>query len=85
MNRPQREMLIEDLMLKSSRVDDEDKDEVAYASIVARARFHEDGMPYLFEAVEKDTGRSLALPSAWVELIERRLEERYAPRVLEEV
>lgn len=84
MNRPQREMLIEDLELKSSRSDDEDKDEVAYASIVARARFHPDGHPYLYEAIEKDTGRSLTLPSSWVELIERRLEERYAPRVLEE-
>jgi len=75
---PERELLIEDLELR-------DGDDLhAFASVVAVARFYEDGTPYLYEAVEKDTGRSLSLPSAWVELLERRLEERYAPRKVEE-
>lgn len=74
---PERELLIEDLELKVG-------EDSAYCSLIAVARFYEDGTPYLYEAIEADTGRSLAFPSAYVELIERQLEERYAPRALEE-
>lgn len=74
---PERELLIEDVEFKVG-------DHVGYASIVARARFYSDGIPYLFEAIDKDTGQSLALPSSFVAAIEEELEERYAPREVEE-
>lgn len=78
MNRPQREMLIEDLMLTSGTFTP------AYASVKVRVRFDAEGWPYLYEIIDMATDRSLAFPSAFEELIELEIVERYAPRVLEE-
>lgn len=75
---PEREMLIEDLELRIG-------EGVAYMSVVARARFYDDGQPYVFEVIDKANGESLSLGSAFNALIEMQLEERYAPRELEEV
>lgn len=75
---PERELLIEDMELKSGTL------APAYASVRARIRFDADGWPYVFEVIDMQSNRSLALPEAWNELIEQEAIERYAPRVLED-
>ena len=63
-----REMLIEDVEFMGG-----------YASLKLVVRFDESG-PYLHNVIDMATGKSLALPSAWLEPLERVVEERYAPR-----